>query len=496
MSNHDQRSMYESERDVRAENNPPPEIVQKPRQQVVQKPKQQAGSDQPSPKRGKTIAIVAAILLLAAAGIAAVLIFNGGKGKGTPEAKTDTADELLVKMEAEAKVEGMPKYLSDYDPESDLGKAHASTRVKLDGETYVLPCPVQTFLDNGWEIDADSMDVKDYVVAPTKADDEDEVFNFLYLKNDQHERSMLCEVANRDSEQRYVQNCYVIYIQADPECADLEIYGDIHFGSDIRDLEPALQKLPSAAWANINLDDESCFYSDFSDETGFTCSKISFFSEYSNPGIIGSVWVESRDWFWTDGELPTEPNVSAYTAPEELGDDLQSGIVEVGGDLYQLPCPLSAFLDNGWGSYYDEGEAAFDRMLRPMTERDTEIDLQGQRRLYLVRSDSDCWLEIDVSNFANHPIHARDSIVVGVMAFTYDNGTKNDYVVLPGDARIGQSLNSLGLTFNSSGDYMIYERKTETQKVRISGKTDGGVVTQIQMIDMDWKLGYITPDLK
>ncbi|MDO4345135.1 MAG: hypothetical protein Q4C50_10075 [Eubacteriales bacterium] len=44
---------------------------------------------------------------------------------------------------------------------------------------------------------------------------------------------------------------------------------------------------------------------------------------------------------------PTE-EVLAYTAPTELGDDLLSFIVEYAGDLYQLPAPVSVFLENGW----------------------------------------------------------------------------------------------------------------------------------------------------
>ncbi len=38
----------------------------------------------------------------------------------------------------------------------------------------------------------------------------------------------------------------------------------------------------------------------------------------------------------------------AYVPPAELGDDPLSGVVEYGGDLYQLPAPLSAFEANGW----------------------------------------------------------------------------------------------------------------------------------------------------
>ena len=134
--------------------------------------------------------------------------------------------------------------------------------------------------------------------------------------------------------------------------------------------------------------------------------------------------------------------------------------------------------------------SSLDMVIKPMTEEDRDIDHPGQSTLHLIRSDSDCWLEIKVNNYANHPIYAKDSIVVGISALVYDNGTKNDNVVLPGGARIGQSMNSLGLTFTSSSDYMVYEWKTDSRKVRISGKADEGVVSKIQVVNTYWSLGY------
>ena len=37
-----------------------------------------------------------------------------------------------------------------------------------------------------------------------------------------------------------------------------------------------------------------------------------------------------------------------YTAPTQLGNELGSFNVELDGDLYRLPAPLTVFLDNGW----------------------------------------------------------------------------------------------------------------------------------------------------
>ena len=40
--------------------------------------------------------------------------------------------------------------------------------------------------------------------------------------------------------------------------------------------------------------------------------------------------------------------LSTYKAPKKLGTDITATVFELDGALYQLPCPLSAFTDNGW----------------------------------------------------------------------------------------------------------------------------------------------------
>ena len=37
-----------------------------------------------------------------------------------------------------------------------------------------------------------------------------------------------------------------------------------------------------------------------------------------------------------------------YQAPTSIGNNIASGIVEIDGDLYQFPIPVSAFVRNSW----------------------------------------------------------------------------------------------------------------------------------------------------
>lgn len=49
--------------------------------------------------------------------------------------------------------------------------------------------------------------------------------------------------------------------------------------------------------------------------------------------------------------------VESYQAPQAVGESLDSFALSYAGCLYQLPAPVSAFLDNGWTLVEDDSEA-------------------------------------------------------------------------------------------------------------------------------------------
>jgi len=55
-------------------------------------------------------------------------------------------------------------------------------------------------------------------------------------------------------------------------------------------------------------------------------------------------------------DLNLPASVLAYQAPTALGDDWQSFIVMLDGDLFQLPAPIDAFIANGWEFVDDPNE--------------------------------------------------------------------------------------------------------------------------------------------
>ena len=90
---------------------------------------------------------------------------------------------------------------------------------------------------------------------------------------------------------------------------------------------------------------------------------------------------------------------------------LRTGVIrDIRQDLYQkiLSLPLSFFSDERKGDILTRAStdvnevdasinSSLDMVIKPMTEEDRDIDHPGQSTLHLIRSDSDCWLEIKVN---------------------------------------------------------------------------------------------------
>lgn len=68
---------------------------------------------------------------------------------------------------------------------------------------------------------------------------------------------------------------------------------------------------------------------------------------------------DQEDTIPASAQAGTE-GLPSYQAPKELGEDLSSYLVKFANDLYRLPAPISAFLDNGWELNPDASDSAVD----------------------------------------------------------------------------------------------------------------------------------------
>ena len=94
----------------------------------------------------------------------------------------------------------------------------------------------------------------------------------------------------------------------------------------------------------------------------------------------------------TEPAAAEEP-MTPYTAPTELGDEPLSGVVEYGGDLYQMPAPLHAFEKNGWTITTDVDNWDDVKIMRDGIEERVQVKAPGGNEAAATRN----WLVVQIS---------------------------------------------------------------------------------------------------
>lgn len=120
------------------------------------------------------------------------------------------------------------------------------------------------------------------------------------------------------------------------------------------------------------------------------------------------------------GETPAK--VSNYTAPSFLGNDIASGVVELEGDLYKLPVPLSELLDNGW------------QITSKSSNTIAGLDIE-----YVDISKGNVTLDhLSLNNDENYEVALENGIIEDLSSTSFEYG-KEGSLILPGKVTVGSS---------------------------------------------------------
>lgn len=224
-----------------------------------------------------------------------------------------------------------------------------SFEVKIDGELYKFPMSYADFIAKGWTYkDDETTEISPNTYSPT------EVFQKGNLE-------VYASLINLGINTVPISESTVGGISIDewqfedaPDTV-IELPGGITYGvSTVDDITaaygPASDTYESDLYTKLTYDYE--IYQDIDlyvdAETG-VLDEIDIqnfvYDEESNAAAAAEV-----------SDEPT-PEVLAYEAPTELGDDLLSFIVDYAGTLYQLPVPVSVFLENGWTLKEDSSDS-------------------------------------------------------------------------------------------------------------------------------------------
>ncbi len=215
-----------------------------------------------------------------------------------------------------------------------------SFQMLLDGELYTFPMSYADFTAMGWEYDGDANETispNEYTVAETFEKDGLEIYVTLVnlgINTVTYADSLVGGISLDP------------YQTEDAPDTEAEFPGGVLFGAATAEDIEAAYGTPTDTYEGemyTKLTYEYDYYREWD------------FYVYADSGVLDEFEVRN---FVADEEAnaaaaaevtdePTEA-VLAYTAPEKLGEDPMGFTVEYAGDLYQLPAPVSVFVENGW----------------------------------------------------------------------------------------------------------------------------------------------------
>ncbi len=217
--------------------------------------------------------------------------------------------------------------------------------IEIDGTVYQFPMKVTDLMALGWELDSyntfdENLDANTYYNAYFENKNDTEIS--FYVMN--FAKSSL------PFEDTYVAglNIYNYELEED-ERGLINMPKDIKIGEATVDDVKKAYGTPDDSFETEDSDYITMTYT----EDYFVCTEFTF-----RDGVLSGIRMQNfvaPDDF-EEPELRDEipASVTDYKAPKKLGSDIQSGIIELGGKLYQMPVPLEQLLNDGWKIDYDD----------------------------------------------------------------------------------------------------------------------------------------------
>jgi len=328
----------------------------------------------------------------------------------------------------------------------------------IDGVTYKLPLDCQEFLNRGWVLAANSeaqLEPGDYLNTKLKKGD-----GVLSIKigNSGDEKKTITSLpiiemsidltwdpeaptssSPRPDEQEKtlptveLPKGVVLLTGKKTDVIEATKNGSNRGIEDIIDTygEDDISKMP---WPSPYIEDEYGYVNPTDNSSIiFSMSYVAFNADPTTKRHISSVtivndsaFVNKRTQIMEAGAEIAEPTteVAAYQIPAELGTDITSGIIELEGDLYQLPAPASAYQKNGWKpevkfpAELEPGDNAWVFLFRDGKQFGVWIYNKGTE----TTAHSNCYiLGINSSNFSNDGTLKLPGIAAGDSRIVLEN---------------------------------------------------------------------------
>ena len=169
----------------------------------------------------------------------------------------------------------VPRFLSEYVAPTQLGDDLVSGNIQLQGKLYHIPCPVQEFLDDGWQITSKP----GFVPGCRTAD----------LTIEKEGTRLSVTVTNLTMTQTLPENCAVTTLMAyDAGDISLELPGGVYYGMTLDEL--SAMELPDFERTEFT-------YSVHFDYSEFDEREMSLYLDCDKEyGVLNSVWLKCETW--------------------------------------------------------------------------------------------------------------------------------------------------------------------------------------------------------
>lgn len=300
-------------------------------------------------------------------------------------------------------------------------------QISFDGNVISFPISFADFEGYGFSCDDDSTSVPSgsYTMLTFKDADSNRITGY---------------VANFGINSAEAKDCYVVGCQVDKygyKTGEVKMAGGFALGGGSRD------EIEDFFGSPTDYYDSDSYPTVTYSEDFYELVKVTF--DYAEGNTIYKIEVKNfvEPEGFDAGEVDTSmPDITAaYVAPKGLSDDLQDYTVDFGGKVYQLPCPVSEFIDDGWEIVADKSAGA--------------ISGSSSGKVTLRRDNKEFWTY--VTNYDANATIPDYCFVTELEASNYTPTKKADIeIVLSGDIVLGMTTDELEKKL-SGYDYEVEE---------------------------------------
>ena len=338
---------------------------------------------------------------------------------------------------------------SENEQESDsMARQFSCFQIKLDGEEYSFPASVEEWKQNGWE----NVTEEAVLLAPEKRKN-----SCIFQKG---EAQIQVFVENQGTDRGSIEKSSVVGMAMDSfqeNDIHAELPGEIVVG--VSSLDEIEESYGTAAQL---YDGEH--YLQLTYQYGMQ-SYLKLNIEKETEILRGIEIVNAQERGEAVGNMTVIPE-------EGLGTDLTSGQLSFDGEIYDLPAPVSQFLENGF-------------VLLP---EESDMELDAMQSGFAVMQKDNKSVQIRVENTAEQKRDVRECVVTSLESSKYTDGFQ---LILPRGIQLGMTQEELegklddADVMREESDHFIYygilADETELDETAVFVEKETGLVVKIQI---------------